>query len=461
MESLGQLMREATDLAPAPARLDNGAVAESWRRGRRRRAGRVVAVGVCAVTSVLLVVAVLLGAQGLALARVLPADGGDTNSTGARGYPQRIGHQLLVTDLPDRPGPMAGLLQVRDSDEQSGDELSWQAVSPSGRRYSLPFVEGNMSETYPVISADGRRIAYYQSSFDRMIVRDLVSGVTWLPNVGGPSRSGPDGGFTSRREHQLAMQSPGWFTPNNRFLALPTEDGPVVWDLRDGGGRVVPTMAQAAGWLDDDTLIGRTVGATDRSAGDSGVEVVAWNRSSGQTASLGRVEFIRPPVDGAFLDGQWWGQVRGDGTLWVALVGESDDIRRITGVSLPGLDPVDLAGATVPELRWNELQYDPVGRVPLAWQGTTPVGVSSLFADRSVRPQLVDRSMRTVTALESSVDIDNVLWAEDALAGDPSFSIFGTSTAWWTWWWKELALAAGALGALIWWRRRRRTRVAK
>jgi hypothetical protein len=54
--------------------------------------------------------------------------------------------------------------------------------------------------------------------------------------------------------------------------------------------------------------------------------------------------------------------------------------------------------------------------------------------------------------------VANVLWAQDAIDGSPSWSPFGTATFQPFWWWREIALVALALGTARWWLARRRAR---
>lgn len=173
MPTLTELMREATELAPAPPRRGDEAITDTWRRGKRRNIIRYAAPGAAVAAILAFVATLLVSPSGLVTDRTLPAD--RDAKTPALTYPENVGSQLVITDLPDRPGPMVALTQV-----SSGESARWRAISPSGRRYYLPFDEGDTMEIYPVMSSDGTRIAYYQRQNDRMIVHDLVSGSRWV-----------------------------------------------------------------------------------------------------------------------------------------------------------------------------------------------------------------------------------------------------------------------------------------
>ncbi|MEO7268420.1 MAG: hypothetical protein ABIW49_04350 [Knoellia sp.] len=457
MDTLTRLMREAADLAPTgPARDGADPVGGPWRRGRRRRLvrGTATAAGTLAVLAV--VASLVLGTSKLLPDQLLPADGGQR--TGVTAYPQRIGHQWWTRELGDKAGPIAALVQVGAGTPEGS---RWQAVSADGGRHELVGSGGGGGgEARPAVSANGQRIAYLQMPSNTWVIHDLRTGDRWsFPEIKLPPAEirpwTPDGD-----SHALDMQSPAVFSPSGEVMFVSTADGPVVLDPTRGSVRVVNGMTQAIGWIDNDRLVGRFVGAEPSpSTSDTAVDVLVWSRTTGQLSTLGRVELGQLPVDG-FLDGQWWGTVRADRTLWLCVSGEADGVRSLAGVSLPDLTPVDLAGEAAPTLSWQETTrrlgeaYAPIGE-GIAWRRERPLMLGEDFDGLHVRPALAAGPTPTTTAIDDFVGVSRVIWAQNALEGSPSSSLLGTSTGWWTWWWKELALGFLALVGVQWWRHRR------
>lgn len=459
MPTLTELMREATELAPAPPRRGDEAITDTWRRGKRRNIIRYAAPGAAVAAILAFVATLLVSPSGLVNDRTLPAD--RDAKTPALTYPENVGSQLVITDLPDRPGPMVALTQV-----SSGESARWQAISPSGRRYYLPFDEGDTMEIYPVMSSDGTRIAYYQRQNDRMIVHDLVSGSRWvglqLGHPWGPGRTTTDG---SARDVELQQQSPGFFSPNNRYLALLTSQGPVVYDVLEDEVSPVQGMSQAAGWLDDDRFVGRVISAADASSGsdvqsvDGGVFVNVWDRRTSRTEPLGEVPF--PGDTGPFTAHQWWGSVRGDGTLWVTVSREdgADEVMSLGGfMTSSGLQPIDRSGTVLEKPEWVEAPT-PLPRA-LAWHGDNPVmkwrdlslwGSVNTFEDFS-----------RLTSVSGPGSGPDVMWAAEAFNGSPTATDFLDAFVWWRWDLKRVVVVLLIVGAgVLWWRSRRRRSVAE
>ena len=450
MNALTRLMREAAELGPDgfdSAGVDH--VNEVWRHGRRRRLVRVAATAAGSLAVLAVVVSLVLGTSNVLPDQMLPASGG--RGTAVTSYPQRIGHQLVVTDLPSRPGPMSGLVL-----REGGDEgRTWEVVSPTGRRYGLPLAAGASADIQPVMSGDGRRVSYYQPQFDRMVVHDLTTGASWLVDVGEPQRTAPSAEPQRARSIQMNQQSPGWFSPSGGQLALSTAQGPYVIEMRTDKRVLVPGM-QAAGWLDEDRLVGRVIEVDpDGSLAEREVVVVVWDRRTGRTTRLGAVDLTRAPVP-VHTFGQWWGAVRVDRTLWITAY--NDGSRSwLGGFSLDDLSPVDFKGEGTADA-WNEVESTDFGTW---WMGTSPIGLVTYEGGLEVRPTSLGDSPAPAIAIERSLGVQRIVWSENALNGKPSFTLFGTSNAWWAWWWKEIALVMAGVGLLVRWRRRRRGSVAK
>jgi len=99
----------------------------AWTAGARRRTRLRVAGGGLVVLLVLLV-----GAGIGVLPHSLDVAPADQSGGGGHGHPTRIDYPYWTRDLPDRPGPVAGVLE-RVSHESSFDKpLGWYAVSSSG-----------------------------------------------------------------------------------------------------------------------------------------------------------------------------------------------------------------------------------------------------------------------------------------------------------------------------------------
>ncbi|KGN34993.1 hypothetical protein N802_00765 [Knoellia sinensis KCTC 19936] len=450
MDTLTRLMRDTAELAPEgmdPA--TEGLAETAWRRGKRRQLARATATGVVTLAVLAVVASLVLGTSEAVPDQLLPA--GDGNSGGVSSYPQRIGHQWIVRDLPSRPGPMAAVVAMT-----KGEGSTWQVVSPTGRRYHLPGAASANQDLYPVLSADGRRLAYYDGEWDRVVVRDLESAAEWFLSVGAPERTGPDGGFKTTREHELAMQHPGWFSPSNRYLALPTHDGPVVWDLHGGATWVVPTMRQPAGWLDDNRLIGRTFAdglATEATSSERTASIVMWDSRSGTTTAVGSAVDFTTMASDTTTRGQWWGTVRNDGTLWISLDEMNGETGLLGGVRLPDLSPVDLLGIPTPQQEWIEA---PQAFTTVQWRGSEPLlPQTGTSGGNWWPPEGASTGRGQAVVFEDPHSVLATVWASDALSARPADTLFGTSTAWWTWWWKEIGLALAAVTGIVWWRRRR------
>lgn len=454
MDSLTRLMREAAELGPERREVPGADQAhEVWRKGQRRRLVRVASATAATFAALTVVASLVLGSAKMVPDQLLPADRGGQGA-GVTSYPQRIGHQWWATDLGDKADPIAALVQVGGE----GERQRWEAVSPEGARRVIGGTEGSNDEVLAAVSPDGQRIANWEMAGDRYVLRDLRDGTSRSFTEFGSARF-PEA--LPARRYKLAVQSPVVFSHSGEALVVPTDSGPVVIETDSGATRPVTGMNQAIGWIDDDRLVGRSwrdqVPMPDR---DSGVEVMVWSRSTGKTTSLGTIALGQLPVVG-FLDAQWWGTVRGDKTLWLSLTGAADGTRWLAGVSFQDLGPVDLAGKPAPKLTWTEVQRtdiwdDGTTGAGLAWRGDTPTKLSGGFDGRHVRPAVSSRSSEPTTVLDHSVGVRRIIWAQNALNGEPSASIFGTSTGWWTWWWQEIALGFLVLIAIQWWRHRRR-----
>ena len=137
-------------------------------------------------------------------------------------------------------------------------------------------------------------------------------------------------------------------------------------------------MDQPGGWLDNDRLLGRLVPeyADGAAARDTGVDLVVWDRRTGTTRAFGRVERPRTPQSGGVnsLNGQHWGALRRDGTLWVSYT--VDLPSGSLSSRLLGFDPtsgvrVRLDG--VPDPSAEPVVIDDTFVQGQSWRGDTPL----------------------------------------------------------------------------------------
>ncbi|BEP14279.1 hypothetical protein acdb102_25900 [Acidothermaceae bacterium B102] len=289
---LRALLRDLAEDAPP---IDNRiALADtSYAAGRRRRTLRRFEFTSAAAVVVLtaLFAGLFLGSAPLA------ARYGSSGGTSVSGYPTHIGRQFPVLPLPAKPGPIAGLLAAGDH---------WWAVSPNGHRWSVP--EMTSSSADPVVSADGRMLGYLRGQFGPYVIRDLVSGHTkTVANFSSAMGASGD-------RYQVALQTPGFFSADDRLLALNgwVRDGQAVLVVDATAGtvtRTFSTQAFAVGW-----------------AGTSVVTLDTASRTATELPpSVGATSPVVLAGSGAMTGGQTAGVVNADGSTVVTLAGGEFD----------------------------------------------------------------------------------------------------------------------------------------
>lgn len=456
MDTLTRAIRDAADQAPDDLGVSSGQwVRQAWRSGRRRRLARGVASGAGLAAAAAVIVSLVLSGLGGMPSATVPADGSSrADRVGVSSYPQRIGHQWWVRGLPETPGPMAALIDVG---HRNGESFSsaWEAVAPSGRRYLLDHEVG-ANDVWPVLSPDGTRVATITSATERLVVHDLVAGTSVVAPEVGPQ---VDGGA----RFQVAGQSPGFFSPAGHLALLFTNSvgpsGVMVVDSATGAVAEVPRMDQPAGWLDDDRLLGRLVAELPDAelANDTGVDLVVWDRRTGLTTDLRRIDLPAQsnPNIITSLDGQFWGSLRSDGTLWLSYTRDVPNGSVAGNQQLVGFDP--LTGARVSLDGRPDPTADPVVSEDWtmgerSWQGSTP-----LQGGREGVPVApLGRPDTPIVVVDGGVEASQLIWARDAIDGSPTWSPLGTSTFAPFWWWKELVLLVAVLAATRWWAVHRR-----
>ncbi|GAB3777965.1 TolB-like translocation protein [Nocardioides ungokensis] len=418
----------------------------AWSAGARRRTRRRVGV------AGLVVLLVLAASAGIGLlphrASVPPVDqpGG-----GVDGHPSRIDYPYWTRDLPERPGPVAGVLERVSHAGTADQPLGWFAVSPTGNLWHLPGSNNNFT---PAISPDGTRLAYLDTRPGRWFeIRDLREGSTTSIDIG----DNPD----SREPWLLRGQSPLFWSPDSSRLLAPVyaakhnrQRGVDALVLDDRGATEVrrPRTREAVmpvGWVSDSSLAWLVWHETKGTVDAARVQV---------TDDHGRLQrTVRLDVGRGVGDlSQWAGVVSPDGRT-LALGATAQEHRTAvhfydltTGrlrSTMPGVP--DAAGVCLPS--WGD--------------GTLQVPTENSLRDTVLRS--INGS--TTILADPRLGAGCSLWATDALDGPAHAglggTIFGDSTSWLSWHWREIAAGAAGglalLGLLVGLRRlRRRARLS-
>ncbi len=399
----------ASDATVAPGLADRAWQAGSARAGARRL--RLAGVAAALVG----VLALLLPSAGVAVPALGPARG---ETAGVQGHPERIGRQWWVRELPDRPGPVAALLQASRRD---GEQPDWYAVRADGHRFHLPEVS-HQTDQYPSLSRDGRRVGYLQTEEGPYVVHDLVTGErTSFEGIG-------DNRETTRARFRVQGQAPAHWSPDGRRVALTVIGGALLLDVTTGEVELLPRGERGlvTGWRAEDRLVWLTPGPGSGAGAVSGVRAVTTDLRSRTVADV-----VLAGAAPSVLS-QWAGVVSDDGRrLAVVSDGTFDSV---TGVQLFDLTSGQALGALTPVEVWQ----------PCA----------STWGDRLVVPARVGQRLTTVdlgtleplTAVTPSLFPLCLLWATDAVDGPAGGGgLLGSTDAWWAWWWKEVLIGAAAV----------------
>ncbi len=424
MTDLKQPLEDLVEDVPRHVVADDLA-ATAWAAGRRRRRFRRTAV-----TGLALAVVALATPVVPTLVDQVPATPADTRSEAvADGYPQRVGRQWWIPDLPDAPGPVAAVMQRAPAGDPDGESFE-VAVAEDGRQWRVPsegYSKGYVGD-YTTLSSTGRYLGYFPEDGPPYVIHDLESGKrATFPRV---EPHGPDEGPWT-----LHMQMPAFWSPDDSWLllrAISARDGVNVLLGPDGRARRVRRAGTwAAGWVD---------------AGH-----IAWlrrnlrgSRTTGVTLEVSDldgdvVREVRLDAPDAVADdlSQWSASVSPDGSQ-VALLEEDMPYRLVHRFSMEDGSRV-AEGVDVPDLATP---------CPLSWVGNTPVVPTYPDEAGRVAALLADEP-QTFVASQPGLEVHCFALASSAAAGEPQ-GLFGTSVDAWTWWWDE-ALLALAGGAGLWW----------
>jgi hypothetical protein len=391
----------ASEPVPTP-----GLAERAWVDGRRRRLRTRLQVAVAAAAALALVALVTPG---------LPAQVGvpqfaGRGAAGVDGYPERIGRQWWVRDLPDRPGPVAAVLDAGDS---------WYAVRADGHRWRLP---GDARLQVPALSQDGRMLGYLARTEGPYVLHDLVTGRRVVLDELYASGRLPEPG-----SHQLAVGRPGLWSPDGRRLLLWAAEGVLLIDAGDGQLGVLPQPGLPLGWVADDRIAWLRVPGPDDEPLPPAVVV---------TNLGGRVQSEIPLQESP---GQTTGgtALRPDGGQ-LALVVSADDYELIQfrlPDGTPVQEPVRLEASFACAPSYSS-------------EGALVLSVSPPDGGHATGMEVTPAGPRPFTVAAPSVQAHCVHWAGDALAGPArGGGLLGTHDAAWTWWWREILL--GALGLVV------------
>jgi hypothetical protein len=390
------------------------------RRRRRRRLGAAAAVVVLVALTAGLINVLPRSAD------VPPADG---ERDGVDGYPARIEKPWFLHDLPDRPGPLAAVV------ETSGG--GWVGVSARGRVWRIP--QGDPIDSFPpALSADGRMLGYL-AGHTTYVLRDLQTGEeTSFPEVTDNAEVRADEGTW-----WAASQAPSFWSPDGARLVLRADR----WDDHsgelnlvlgfDGSLREVPAHGSPVGWTDDDELAWIS---TEGERGAASASLVVTD-AGGEVLRSAGLRMSPKDVDGL---SQWSGSLA------------------------PGGDRLALTTADGSDAVTSTYDTSDGTRIERRRDRDVPDGCLTSWRDRGVvLPVVRDGAVALATASGETVLITDpaleaycVLPAAVALEGHRHDAVGGVlGTGWLSWHWREVLLGGAstllAIAGLVLLRRRR------
>ena len=384
--------------------------AAAWAAGTRRRTRRRVGGAVVAA-----VLAVLVG--GIVTQQAQPSELRPTDGDGASvvtGYPDHVERPWVEARLPDRPGPLAALVNEAGS--------HWHAVSASGQAWRVG-ADDPIDNFPPALSGDGRMIGYLEGR-SVYVIRDLATGeTTRFPEIG------DNRGVPRTETYLLGAQLPSYWSPDGARLFVPAypwndapgADGGLV--LASDGSRepVTRRLGFLIGWLDSDTL--------------------AWLRMSGSGSAQ------KASLVGSRITGEVVSRVPLD-----LAAGALDDLSQWSATLSPDRDRMAVALAdatgtlvTLSTSDGSVIRSEKVGAdatCQVSWAGDEP-------AFFQFDGTLDTTDGRRLISVDPRYESSCLVAVADGLAGERHESVgarlFGES--WLAWRWREVSLAG--LGGLL------------
>jgi hypothetical protein len=394
--------------------------AAAWRAGTSRRRRRYAAQGLAVAAAVVVGLLALTFVDAPDSPPVGPAD----KVVKLSGHPAVVDRPFFEEPLPERPGPLAGVIKI-------SFDGSWFGVDQSGRSWPLATANG----TYAALSDDGTQLGQLvgEEQFHSVYeTTDLTTGKrVGYPSVG--DGSGYEDSARVQQEYFAAEQQPAYWSPDGARLVVPggrmdTGDANALL-LEDGEVTALDVPGFAVGWASPTTIVWLAYDGSRATITDL----------SGTALRVVDLQLKKPM---AFVS-QWIARVSPDGTRLAVIDIPSAGKNALWTFSLADGSRSDLLG------RPGVVEAP---TCPLMWHGDQ-VAVWQYIAvhDYPGNTQLISRSDNWGTVTCSS-------WAADGLAGSvqpgPGITEWRHWSVWWHWRRVLLLVGIAALlgGVLVFWR---------
>jgi hypothetical protein len=433
-----RLVQLAEELPPSVVSRD--LASSAWAAGRRRRVRRRVLSTALGLVVLAAIAGTVVGVTSLGVGVPQPATG--NSAAAVSGYPERVTHQWWTSSLPQRPGPVAGLLQRPDG--------GWDVIAENGHLWRSPLPH-EFGDQYPTLSPNGRFLGYLGGVNGPYLIRDLLTGTD--RRIRGVGCGCSSGSLTDTTRLWMEGQAPAFWSPDSKMLVFRGGD---TARMRGGHSAIlightgvahapaVPSSWFPAGWTKGDQIIWTDQGRHTRHGRVVGVHTTSI---AGRVLATVRVRLPTPAQ--SVFPSQW---------TWTA----SPDGHQLlfnSGTLNPGsgyLATYSLANGAL--LTVHRLA-NTADSCPNAWAGTTPTSPVLTPPSYATTTTTASAHPHPLSVTDPSIGAQCVIWASDALNGTPHGGLFGTSTAAWTWWWREATAAIATLLALtvlaLWTKRRR------
>jgi hypothetical protein len=382
----------------------------AWRTGSRRRRRQYAAEGLAIAAAVAAV------AWGLAQLHdrtpVQPAG----HQVGLDGHPAVVPRPFFAQDLPDRPGPLAGLL------EHDGE---WLGVDQNGRTWRIEMNPGSS----PALSDDGNHLGRLVPTGRHTAVYEtvnLTTGVRTTYDVVGNGNT-ENGRPLTDQPYFAGIQQPAYWSPDGTRLLVPGggmgSGPPSALLLEDGTAREVVHPGIPVGWASPTQLVWLSYAGTRAQITDL------------TGATLRNVPMATTtPIHGV---DQYSGRVSPDGTRLAVIdvegPGPDHPLSTFSLLARPS------GGATsLPSVRGAEEEC------PLTWHGNQVAA----WTTGGLRDQAAAGPREVVAVSERwHGAVSCGTWAADAMAGSAQAGPGLTEWRYWPlwYWWRQLAIALAAV----------------